>query len=92
MILINSRWSNLVVAIKTMMDEWNSWASRKDCPCHLTRAGDPFAKLYDKPETKPAQARLPLLHAKTLSSVLEKNLLAGPGDFGHNYFSPLRCL
>lgn len=48
-----------------------------------------FAKLYDEPGTSPRRARLPALHAQTLSTVLSK-LAAWPGrllDMGDNYYA-----
>ena len=48
-----------------------------------------FAQLFDDTGTPPAQARLPALHARTLSSVLDK-LARWPrrlADLGDDYFS-----
>ena len=75
--------------IKNDSGQWNT-VGHKD---RIVQVSDAvlatFAQLYDEPGTPPRRARLPVLHAGALSSVLAK-LAAYPrrlADLGSNYFS-----
>jgi hypothetical protein len=79
----------IVGGYKNDQGKWNI-AGHAD---RIVRVGDAqlmvFAKLYDEPGTSLRRARLPALHAGTLSSVLTK-LAAYPSriaDLGADYFS-----
>ncbi|MGF6809555.1 hypothetical protein OKW30_004681 [Paraburkholderia sp. Clong3] len=74
--------------IKNDQGQWNTDGHRD----RIVRVDDAslatFAQLYDEPGTRPRRARLPALHAGTLSSVLAK-LASYPrrlADLGDGYF------
>ncbi|WP_048438816.1 N-6 DNA methylase [Caenimonas sp. SL110] len=81
--------AGLTGGIKNEKGEWNTVGHAQ----RIVRVDDAsltvFAKLYDEAGTPPHRARLPVLHAQTLSSVLSK--LAGwPRrlvDLGEDYFA-----
>lgn len=81
--------SGEVEGIKGVEGKWNT-VGHAD---RIVRVGEAqlavFAKLYDESDTLPLRARLPVLHAGLLSSVLAR-LSSCPrrlGDLGEDYFS-----
>lgn len=75
--------------IKTEENKWDT-SGHRDRIIHVGEAQlAVFANLYDEPGTSPRRARLPVLHAGQLASVLSK-LAAYPrrlADLGDEYFS-----
>lgn len=75
--------------IKNDSDEWNTSGHRDRIVLINEAALTTFAQLYDEPGTASRRARLPVLHAGALNSVLAK-LAAHPrrlADLGDDYFS-----
>jgi hypothetical protein len=79
----------IVEGIKNAQDEWSIQGHSDRIVTVDITALTVFAKVYDEPGTPPLHARLPALHAGTLSSVLRK--LAGfpcrLGDLGEGFAS-----
>ncbi|MDT9313604.1 MAG: hypothetical protein P5701_24905, partial [Limnospira sp. Paracas R14] len=79
-------------AVPGIKDDENNWSTRGH-PDRIVRVQEPqlalFAKLYDKEDTPPIQARLPALHASQILSVLQKFSECGMrlGDLRENYTS-----
>jgi hypothetical protein len=74
---------------KNEMGQWNTAGHAQRIVRVDEKALAVFAQLYDEPGTPARRARLPALHAQTLSSVLAK-LAAWPrrlADLGDNYHS-----
>lgn len=76
-----------VPGIKTKDDKWEL-AGHQDRVIQITEAElQTYARLYDAPGTPPHQARLPLVHARQLASILRK-LATAPRrmrDLGDGY-------
>jgi hypothetical protein len=74
---------------KNAQDKWNT-DGHKDRVIHVSEMTlETFARLYDAPGTQYNQARLPAIHANSLTSVLNKfgNWPKRLADLGDNYFS-----
>jgi len=73
-------------------DDENNWSTRGH-PHRIVRVTEEelalFAKLYDKEDTPPLQARLPALHSQQASSVLETfaNVKRKLGDLHDDFYS-----
>jgi hypothetical protein len=81
--------SGAVGGYKNDQDKWNTAGHRERIVPVTEHELATFAQLYDKAGTPPGQARLPALHARTLSSVLDK-LASWPrrlADLEGEYFS-----
>ena len=81
--------SGLVGGYKNDQDQWNTAGHRERIVPITEHELETFAQLYDEAGTPPVQARLPALHARTLSSVLDK-LARWPrrlADLEGDYFS-----
>ena len=75
--------------IKNKENEWNTVGHRDRILKIDESALGTFSKLYDEPQTPARRARLPALHAGTLSGILHK-IAATPrrlGDLRDNYYA-----